>query len=40
MMFMMMKKIIRITSVSTGLTGAMVARNISGKPKTMAGKFW
>lgn len=39
MMFMTMKKAIRIISVRYGLTGARVASSIIGKPKTMAGKF-
>ncbi len=33
------KKPVRIRKVVTGRSGANVARIMSGKPKTMAGKF-
>ena len=39
MTFITTKNTARIISVRTGLTGASVASSISGKPKTMAGKF-
>ena len=38
--FITRKKATSTAKVSSGLTGARVARNIRGKPKTMAGKFW
>ena len=39
-MFITAKNATRITSVSTGFTGASVASSIIGKPNTIAGKFW
>ena len=38
--FIIAKKITKMISVIMGFTGASVAKNIIGKPKTMAGKFW
>ena len=37
--FITVKKITKMMSVRMGFSGASVARNIMGKPKTMAGKF-
>ena len=39
MMFMSVKNKMKMTMVKIGLTGARVAKNIMGNPKTMAGKF-
>jgi hypothetical protein len=39
MIFSTRKKATRIRKVRIGFLGARVARIISGKPKTMAGKF-
>ena len=38
--FSTVKKAMKIISVKTGRTGAKVARNMIGRPKTIAGKFW
>ena len=37
--FIARKKTTRMIKVSIGLVGAILARSIIGKPKTMAGKF-
>lgn len=40
MIFIKAKKITKMIIVRIGRTGASVAKNIMGKPNTMAGKFW
>ncbi len=39
MIFITMKNTVTAMSVKTGFVGARVARNIKGKPNTIAGKF-